>query len=81
MTPEEYAAAVQAQNGVCAICGKPETSVLRGKVRRLAIDHNHATGVNRDLLCSNCNRGLGFFLDSPTLLEAATAYLRRHGSI
>jgi hypothetical protein len=74
MTPEEYDALLEAQNGVCAICKKPEKT-KRGV---LHVDHDHSTGKNRALLCSLCNPGLGCFQDSPELLEAAKVYLVRH---
>jgi len=58
-----------AQNGVCAICGEaPE-----GK--RLAVDHDHATGQVRSLLCDRCNWKIGV-LESD-LLPALEAYLGR----
>lgn len=46
----KYNEMLQAQGGACAICLRPET---RG--RSLAVDHNHATGAIRGLLCSSCN--------------------------
>lgn len=64
------------QNGLCAICGKPETRTRQGKVCRLSIDHDHQTGMVRRLLCGSCNYGLGCFKDDPDLLEAAATYLR-----
>ncbi len=66
----EYEAMLEAQNGGCAICGK------RDKHYRLAVDHCHAEGHIRGLLCADCNRGLGMFGDKPELLEKAAAYLR-----
>jgi hypothetical protein len=30
------------------------------------------------MLCSSCNRGLGFFKDDLALLERATSYLIQH---
>ena len=68
------------QNGICAVCHKPETrrDGTSGKVRDLAIDHDHTTGAIRALLCSSCNRGLGLFQDSADLLGKAVAYLEKH---
>ena len=74
LTLEEYIRVLKKQNGVCAICGNPETSP---RYKRLTIDHNHITGEFRGLLCHVCNRGLGLFKDDPILTKAATAYLRR----
>lgn len=60
MTPENYKALFEQQGGVCAICGLPETIKLStGKVKLLAIDHNHLTGKVRGLLCDKCNKGIG----------------------
>ncbi len=62
------------QGGVCAICGSlPDTTRKRGG---LHVDHNHATGAVRGLLCERCNLGLGFFDDTLARLTAAIAYLQ-----
>ena len=71
---EEYDAMVANQNGVCSICGGPP----RGRL--LAVDHNHATGKIRGLLCGPCNTGLGQFKDSVETLTAAISYLTKHRS-
>lgn len=63
------------QDGVCAICGQPETSRERGQLRRLAVDHCHETGVVRGLLCHRCNHTLGRMNDDPALLRRAADYL------
>jgi hypothetical protein len=63
-----------AQDNKCAICSK---ECITGK--RLCVDHDHETGQIRDLLCTNCNQGLGKFQDDPQLLEKAADYLRKHG--
>jgi hypothetical protein len=47
----------------------------------LVIDHDHATGQNRGLLCLNCNLGLGYFVDSLESLEGAIVYLTEHDSL
>jgi len=53
-----YAAMYKAQNGLCACCGTPGKERRKGW-RRLNLDHCHETGKIRDLLCANCNLGLG----------------------
>ena len=75
---EQYQRMFVEQNGVCGSCCKPETEVFRGKTRWLAVDHCHTTGAIRGLLCGNCNRGVGCFLDTPELLKKAADYLERH---
>jgi hypothetical protein len=68
---QAYKTLLEAQNGKCAICGGGET----GKFSRLSVDHDHATGKVRGLLCSACNAGLGRLRDSRKLLESALRYL------
>lgn len=73
MSIEEYDKKLAQQNGVCAICGG---TCVSGK--RLAVDHNHTTGKIRDLLCGNCNGGLGKFKENPDIMLKAIEYLRKH---
>lgn len=72
ITEEQFENMEKAQNLCCAICGKPENR----ENRKLSVDHSHGTGKVRGLLCSNCNRGLGYFKDNSTLLIAAAAYVK-----
>ena len=72
---QEYEEMLRQQGGRCAICEAIEADV-RGC--RLHVDHCHATGAVRGLLCSNCNHGLGKFADLPERLEQAALYLRSH---
>jgi ribosomal protein S14 len=76
LTLEEYDALLVQQNGRCAICGTNQ-SILRKKAARFAIDHDHATGRIRSLLCSNCNLGLGAFCDDVSKLKSAIRYLEK----
>lgn len=76
LTKEEYTTLLNRQNGKCAICHKPETSLNKS----LAVDHCHKTGQVRSLLCGKCNRGLGLFNDSSELLERASSYLNNHAA-
>jgi hypothetical protein len=73
ITLKDYEHLYILQNGVCAICRKPEGR--KGKVF-LVVDHDHETGKVRGLLCSNCNSGLGFFKDSLESLSSARQYLK-----
>lgn len=71
----------ETQNNCCAICGS--TGFLIGKnghTEKLAVDHDHKTGKVRQLLCHNCNRGLGLFQDDAELLKRAATYLEKHSS-
>ena len=51
----------------CFICG-----TTKGK---LCVDHDHATGQPRGILCDTHNRALGMFNDNVAILRAAAAYL------
>jgi len=72
-TPEQYASMLKSQDGKCAVCGSD--SLRHGVIIGLAIDHDHATGKVRGLLCSNCNTALGMLGDSPERILALYQYL------
>ncbi len=44
---------------------------------RLHVDHDHATGVIRGLLCFRCNNALGDFREEYELFRRAAEYLDR----
>ena len=71
ITLDTYNNIRKAQNYSCAICGKHEDA----EYQNLAVDHCHATGKVRGLLCSVCNRSLGNFKDSILILKKAIQYL------
>ena len=77
ITLEEFDALVEAQGNRCKICGEHETrwNNKSKRVQDLSIDHDHATGIIRGLLCNACNVGLGQFQDDPELLQKALDYL------
>lgn len=64
------------QGGVCAICGKPEKTVIHGRQISLAVDHCHDTGQVRGLLCRGCNNSIGHFGHDINILEKAIQYLK-----
>ena|SRR5690348_18489154 len=76
VTPEQYGAMLAAQGGVCAICGgSPVGRTKGGPARWFDVDHDHATGKVRGLLCHPCNAVLGYARDRVDVLRAAAAYL------
>lgn len=72
LKPGEYAKLYDAQLGTCAICLR-----ATGATRRLSVDHDHATGEVRGLLCRPCNDMLGHARDSDMFFYRAANYLQR----
>lgn len=69
LTADEYAALLAAQQGACAICRQKRSYNLN-------VDHCHATGRVRGLLCRLCNgRLLTAARDKPEVLRQAADYL------
>lgn len=71
ISADEFDGLLSAQGGGCAICG-----VTPKRAASLHLDHCHATGRLRGILCLSCNQALGHFRDDPALLEKAARYLR-----
>ena len=76
ITPAYLDAAVAAQDGKCAVCATLLTATTKGA----CVDHNHATGEVRGILCSRCNVALGMFQDDPVILSSAIEYLNDKGN-
>jgi Recombination endonuclease VII len=72
MSQEDFDKKAVEQNNRCAICQNVFTEIPN-------IDHNHSTGVIRDLLCRYCNWLLGNAYESIETLLSAAQYLKRHG--
>lgn len=72
ITFDEFNALLDAQNGGCAICRYSDRSDPKFFP---VVDHCHATGIVRGLLCANCNHAIGKFKDNPALLRDAAQYL------
>lgn len=70
MEPDDYDRLYAAQDGRCAICRR-----ATGKTRRLSVDHDHATGKVRGLLCRPCNQMLGHARDEELFFMRAWLYL------
>lgn len=65
-----YLGMLEAQENKCLICEREEGY-------RLCVDHCHATGKVRGLICIQCNTGIGQFKDDPELIKRALDYLTR----
>ena len=70
----------RSQIGVCDICQKEA---------KMVVDHDHFLGCphkptkrcpkcTRGKLCRDCNTGLGYFKDTPAILQEAVKYLKKH---
>jgi hypothetical protein len=70
ITLDDYDRMLQEQGGGCALCGRPPRPDIA-----LHVDHEHATGRMRGLLCFRCNNALGDLDDDPSLLLAASRYV------
>jgi hypothetical protein len=88
ITEEEYLRMFDEQGGVCAICQQPETATNKDGTRKsLSVDHDHKCCPSekascgkciRGLLCSGCNRGIGYLKDDIDILLSALDYLRKN---
>ena len=87
VTMAQYVEMHAAQGGCCAICRKPESAKIPGRknasyedgrTRDLSVDHDHETGVVRQLLCNACNHMLGHSKENPAILRAAADYIEFH---
>lgn len=69
LTPGQIVTMLETQGGVCAVCGKEPTNPR--------IDHDHATGKVRGILCHRCNLLIAG-MDDAAWLQKALAYLEKH---
>lgn len=72
---EDYKEMLSAQGHKCAICDRADNNDKRPAYKKFHVDHDHATGLVRGLLCSTCNTGIGKFQDNTDLLRKAIDYL------
>jgi len=73
LTCDQYDKMLASQGGVCAVCKRICTAKSR-----LGVDHDHATGIIRGLLCGKCNSALGLLGDSAERVEALADYIRTY---
>ena len=71
----DLAALIASQENKCGSCGD---DLVSGHGTH--IDHDHATGKVRGILCRDCNLAEGFLRGSPERARKLAAYLDRHAS-
>jgi hypothetical protein len=70
LTKADFEQMLNDQRGLCAIGGEPLPAVPD-------VEHDHATGAVRSLVCGRHNRMIGFARDDPRELELGIVYLKR----
>lgn len=76
LTIESYITMHKLQEGKC---GNPGCRTeLDLKSQNTHIDHNHATGATRSLLCSYCNHALGFLHENKNKAQGLIEYIEKH---
>ncbi len=83
LSPEQYDIMLAAQGGHCACCPATHDGKI-GKdgderLKKLAVDHDHKTGVIRGLLCTGCNTSLGRLGEDPARIRKLADYAERGG--
>lgn len=74
LTTETFSELVGKQLNRCGIC-KRQMTMQPKRPNTCNIDHDHATGKVRGLLCGNCNRMIGLGRDDLKVLQGAVMYL------
>lgn len=78
ITLEDYENKLKEQDGCCSICGSKDPCNRSKKKQYFCIDHDHATGKVRGLLCGLCNSALGFVREQEEILNNMILYIQRY---
>lgn len=73
LTPGAFDALLRGQGGKCAACG-----TVDWRPNGPAVDHDHATGAVRGILCGKCNLTEGLFKGDPSRVRALADYMERN---
>lgn len=74
ITQDDYDKMLKGQKGCCALCGQHQSKFKK----RLAVEHNHATGHVRGLTCDYCNRKrLGSMSDNKAVWTGMMNYIKK----
>jgi hypothetical protein len=72
ITKDQWMEIFLKQNGACKVCGIHQSELKMN----LVVDHDHASGKVRGLLCRSCNLVIGNAKDDPSILQRAIVYLQ-----
>jgi DNA-directed RNA polymerase subunit RPC12/RpoP len=72
ITKNDYDRTLKEQNYKCATCG---AEVPKGRWSFFSVDHDHKTNKVRGLLCTQCNRGIGYFHEDVNVMQNVINYL------
>lgn len=75
ITLAEYNLILESQGFRCAIC--KDDNIKIGRKKEFYVDHDHATGRVRGILCHGCNSGIGMFKESLSIIESAAEYMKK----
>jgi hypothetical protein len=78
LEPGGYEKMLEQQDNKCGICMIQFDVYKAAHNRSFAVDHCHATGKTRGLLCHGCNLSLGYMQDSTTSISNSIQYLNQH---
>ena len=78
ITLDDVNAMADRQDQKCAIC---KTPIVWENKHSHNVDHRHGDGLVRGILCSKCNRGIGYFNDDPALFQSAITYLKSFNKV
>lgn len=70
VSQDDYDRILRLQDGGCAVCG----AVPDPTCPSFAVDHDHATGAIRAILCNTCNSSLGLLDEDPERIRLLMAY-------
>jgi hypothetical protein len=70
ISKEQYLQIIKEQDEKCVICHLPTGP-------RSVVDHCHASGVVRGVICNNCNLLIGLSKEDKEILERAIEYLNK----
>lgn len=76
ITLEQKEEILKSQSYKCAICNKDLVTTNRNT----HVDHDHATGKVRAVLCLHCNSMLGHAKDNIKILKSGIKYLKLHST-